>query len=92
MRNQLVDAAISSTTPFETACCYARSNKYWTTDPQGIAWETFHTLGSIPIFGEKDVAKSAAKRVANACCDTSHAPEADKQVSASAQSSACCAK
>lgn len=34
------------------ACCYAKSDKYWVTDPQGIAWETFHTLDSIPVFGE----------------------------------------
>ncbi|MBA4141956.1 MAG: VOC family protein [Nitrosospira sp.] len=32
-------------------CCYARSDKYWATDPQGIAWETFHTLDNIPVFG-----------------------------------------
>jgi lactoylglutathione lyase len=36
----------------ETACCYARSDKYWLTDPQGIAWEQFHTLGDIPVFGD----------------------------------------
>jgi hypothetical protein len=35
-----------------TACCYARSDKYWTTDPQGVAWESFHTLGDIPVFGK----------------------------------------
>jgi catechol 2,3-dioxygenase-like lactoylglutathione lyase family enzyme len=33
-------------------CCYARSDKYWITDPAGIAWESFHTLGNIPMFGE----------------------------------------
>jgi catechol 2,3-dioxygenase-like lactoylglutathione lyase family enzyme len=33
-------------------CCYARSDKYWITDPAGIAWETFHTLESIPVYGE----------------------------------------
>jgi catechol 2,3-dioxygenase-like lactoylglutathione lyase family enzyme len=33
-------------------CCYARSDKYWVTDPTGIAWETFHTLGAIPVYGE----------------------------------------
>ena len=33
-------------------CCYASSDKYWVTDPTGIAWETFHTLGSIPVYGE----------------------------------------
>lgn len=36
----------------EQPCCYARSDKYWVTDPSGIAWETFHTLGSIPVYGE----------------------------------------
>ena len=34
------------------ACCYAKSDKYWVTDPQGIAWETFHSLGAIPLYGE----------------------------------------
>ena len=34
-----------------TACCYAKSDKYWATDPSGIAWETYHTLDSIPVFG-----------------------------------------
>jgi catechol 2,3-dioxygenase-like lactoylglutathione lyase family enzyme len=33
------------------ACCYARSDKYWLTDPSGIAWETFHSLDTIPVFG-----------------------------------------
>ena len=49
----------------ETTCCYARSDKYWLTDPQGIAWEQFHTLGNIPVFSEK-----APKREepAAACC------------------------
>jgi lactoylglutathione lyase len=37
----------------ETTCCYARSDKYWLTDPQGIAWEQFHTLASVPMFSEK---------------------------------------
>jgi hypothetical protein len=36
----------------ETTCCYARSDKHWVTDPQGIAWEHFHTLGNIPVFHE----------------------------------------
>ncbi len=48
----------------EIACCYAKSDKYWVTDPQGIAWETFHTLDTIPVFGE-DHAEQSAKA---ACC------------------------
>jgi len=48
----------------ETTCCYARSEKHWVTDPQGIAWEHFHTLDSIPVFSEK----AAAATDASACC------------------------
>lgn len=49
-----------------TTCCYARSDKHWITDPQGIAWEHFHTLGNIPVFSEKDKAQAAPE--ASACC------------------------
>jgi hypothetical protein len=33
-------------------CCYAKSNKAWTVDPQGVAWETFRTLAAVPIYGQ----------------------------------------
>ena len=49
----------------ETTCCYARSDKYWLTDPQGIAWEQFHTLDDIPVFSEKTPRGQAQ---AAACC------------------------
>ena len=49
----------------ETTCCYARSDKYWVTDPQGIAWEQFHTLASIPVFGET---APVGQQQAAACC------------------------
>jgi lactoylglutathione lyase len=51
----------------ETTCCYARSEKHWITDPQGVAWEHFHTLGHIPVFGEGRQA-AAAPTEAAACC------------------------
>ena len=38
--------------PAVTQPDYAKSDKYWVTDPTGIAWETFHTLGHIPVYGE----------------------------------------
>jgi hypothetical protein len=44
------------------ACCYARSEKYWTVDPQGMAWEQFYTMSDVPDFGE-DVSTQAG-----ACC------------------------
>lgn len=48
----------------QTTCCYARSDKHWLTDPQGIAWEHFKTLGDIPVFSEK----AAPAAQASACC------------------------
>jgi hypothetical protein len=47
-----------------TTCCYARSDKYWLTDPNGIAWEQFQTLDSIPVFSETRADPNAA------CCAT----------------------
>lgn len=58
----------------ETTCCYARSEKHWITDPQGVAWEQFHTLGDIPVFNEASKPASEAaccapeKPTATACC------------------------
>lgn len=49
-----------------TACCYSESDKYWTQDPQGIPWEAFHSLGSIPVFGEKP--KETPLKEEAACC------------------------
>jgi catechol 2,3-dioxygenase-like lactoylglutathione lyase family enzyme len=33
-------------------CCYAHSDKHWTVDPQGIAWESFHTKGAVAYYGD----------------------------------------
>jgi catechol 2,3-dioxygenase-like lactoylglutathione lyase family enzyme len=55
------------------ACCYARSDKYWITDPSGIAWETFHTLGSIPVYEEQVLEQeSCCIPLANAANDERH--------------------
>ncbi|MGB6007782.1 ArsI/CadI family heavy metal resistance metalloenzyme [Castellaniella sp.] len=51
----------------ETTCCYARSEKHWITDPQGIAWEHFHSLKNIPVFNE---AMPASVSQSVACCAT----------------------
>lgn len=66
-----------------TTCCYARSDKHWITDPQGIAWEHFHTLADIPVFSEKP----AEPVDASACCAPSGKPVG---IPVKAASSACC--
>jgi hypothetical protein len=46
------------------SCCYAKSDKYWVTDPQGVAWETFHSLGTVPTYGDDGHEDAASP----ACC------------------------
>ncbi len=64
MRGQLQAADAGLVEQTGAACCYARSDKYWVTDPQGVAWETFHTLESVPMYGEDTRAAAAP----SACC------------------------
>ena len=78
LREQIGRAQIAAQDQPNAECCYARSDKYWTTDPQGVAWETFHTLESIPVYGE-----TARGTTGNACCG----PAA---IAAPAKSNACC--
>jgi len=46
MKQQLQDADANMVQQTGTACCYSKSDKYWVSDPSGIAWETFQSLGS----------------------------------------------
>jgi len=69
------------------SCCYARSDKYWVTDPQGVAWESFRSLGSVPLYGEENHTAPGAcgSNEATGCC----APAAGEQPTAKV--AACCA-
>jgi catechol 2,3-dioxygenase-like lactoylglutathione lyase family enzyme len=62
LRTQVEKADIAALDQADAACCYARSDKYWIEDPQGVAWETFHTLGAVPVYGEE------ARGAKAACC------------------------
>ena len=33
-------------------CCYAKSDKAWSRDPQGLSWETFYTFGDSAVYGD----------------------------------------
>ena len=35
-----------------TTCCYARSEKSWIADPDGLIWETFLTDGEATVYGD----------------------------------------
>jgi hypothetical protein len=69
LNQQFTQAALPLTEQKAAACCYSQSNKYWTIDPQGIPWETFHSLGSIPVFGEDNPIPTIKPEPA--CCPSS---------------------
>ena len=84
-RLQNADSAI--TAEKGANCCYAKSDKYWVQDPSGIAWESFHSLDTIPVYGEHthpagaDVASGAAAAssgCATSCCPAPEAKTAEK--------------
>lgn len=70
--SRLAQADVSVTAQKAASCCYAKSDKYWTLDPQGVAWESFHTLDSVPIYGSETKPKPAAQKAdvehKAACC------------------------
>src|SRR5687767_5470404 len=67
---RLAQADVAITAQKGASCCYAKSDKYWTIDPQGIAWESFHTLDSVPMYGCDTRSRAAEKKDAGkaACC------------------------
>jgi predicted lactoylglutathione lyase len=58
-----------------TTCCYARSEKNWVTDPDGVVWETFLTNGEATSYGDKVQVETAVSHL----------------VAANAASTSCCA-
>jgi len=78
-----VEAAGESTfEETDTTCCYARSDKVWLRDPQGVPWETFFTKADATVYGS-DNAFDEREQPAAKCCK----PAADGSAEAA---SGCC--
>src|SRR5207248_9711415 len=77
-----------------TTCCYARSDKQWIADPQGVPWETFYTYGESTVYGEgslgklREVTEEAAACCEPACC----VPEAIMEPAPAAAATPCCTR
>lgn len=52
LHGRLADARVETLDEVEANCCYARSNKHWARDPQGVVWEMFHTMGDSVVYGD----------------------------------------
>lgn len=56
-----------------TTCCYAKSEKSWIADPDGVVWEAFLTHGEATVYGGSPelaalAPASAAAAQAPGCC------------------------
>ena len=53
-------------------CCYARQDKFWISDPQGVPWETFKTHELIEDYGTttrtRDLVTAAKAEKSEGCC------------------------
>ena len=66
-------------------CCYARSEKQWVSDPQGVPWETFLTHGESTAYGNG----GALGRLA-AVGETAAAPVCCAPAAEASSAVACC--
>ena len=52
-----------------TTCCYAKSEKSWISDPDGVVWEAFFTNGEATVYGDSPaLGAMSANSVNDACC------------------------
>ena len=52
----------------DAACCYAKSDKGWVHNPQGIVWETFHTKGPHTAYGDNTLIERIVPGSGKASC------------------------
>ena len=75
-----------------TTCCYAKSEKSWIEDPQGVKWETFLTTGESTSYGNEaagaacctPASLSSNRQAAEGCCTK------EAKAEAQARKAACC--
>ena len=52
-----------------TTCCYAKSEKSWISDPDGVVWEAFHTNGEATVYGDSPALGAMSANASNdSCC------------------------
>ena len=73
-----------------TTCCYAKSEKSWINDPQGVVWEAFLTSGNATVYGGAPDLASISAQSDNAADASCCAPALPKSA-LSASASTCCA-
>ena len=58
-----------------TTCCYAKSEKSWISDPDGVVWEAFLTHGDSTVYGgSADLSAVSDNAADGTCCAPAPAP------------------
>lgn len=74
-----------------TTCCYAKSDKQWIADPQGVAWETFLTHGDSTLYGQGGAVEKLKTSTGEICCEPTLASAPAQAPTAPAKTGGCCA-
>ena len=51
----------------QTTCCYAKSEKSWISDPDGVVWEAFLTNGEATVYGDSPALDSISAGESKCC-------------------------
>jgi catechol 2,3-dioxygenase-like lactoylglutathione lyase family enzyme len=51
-----------------TTCCYAKSEKSWIADPDGIVWEAFLTNGEATVYGDSPELTALSENASDSAC------------------------
>lgn len=57
----------------DVECCYSKSNKVWSSDPQNVKWEHFVTMGKSDKFSDEDdidgeLCSTTKEEESKSCC------------------------
>lgn len=51
-----------------TTCCYAKSEKSWIADPDGVVWEAFLTNGEATVYGDSPALSALSENASETTC------------------------
>ncbi|MDT9600414.1 ArsI/CadI family heavy metal resistance metalloenzyme [Sphingosinicella rhizophila] len=60
-----------------TTCCYAKSQKSWIADPDGVVWEAFFTNGEAAVYGDSPALSALSENAAETTCCAPAMPVAE---------------
>ena len=64
MAQRLSEAGIHEVETPNATCCYARSDKVWSWDPDGVPWEVFKTHGASDDYGTDRIEPAPPRQAA----------------------------